>query len=229
MLGLGIKSFRGSSVAPAPTGDVLLLLHGENPIVDSSSYGNILDKVSYVYDPINGVAPDSYFLSTDRVVGSYSINLQTVNDVIYIYFSQIVQAVRFSRCTLEFYAKMPSYTGSGYLMAFFFCGIQLNWYKNYLSNQNNFNGVNVAAYIDSWSFYRIVANYDTQTVTVYVNGVLLGNIGISPRVVNNHLEGYSVLNPSVTRASGVFLDEIRITANQVLGAGMPTFPLTTTP
>jgi hypothetical protein len=203
---IGTNASSGAVAAPAPVGDVLMLLHGddsEDVLLDSSNYGR---------SPSGGSA--NYSAS-----GIYS---GCIADPTSLSWS-IAEANSAENFCLEFYINISAYALGGATTLTATCfGIQL-WFASgnlTMLATGDSDLVLSAIPVDTWTFVRLTRNGTTNVINLYINGSLVGTRQYNRSFITSVL----LQQNAGMSANAVRIDEHRVSKNGDLGAGMPTFP-----
>jgi hypothetical protein len=198
-LGITASSCATTTIA---SGNVLLLLRGGG-LVDESSYNTPLTVTEFYRDTsldYDGYGGGCIVAGLGwRYGGIIEANITTSNTY-----------------TVEFAIK---YSNPNSAVMFSYKDISMLILGNFYINGKL---TNIPPETNVWQFYRIAVN--NASVKVYLNGVLAHTTTITP--TNNT---YLAIYGSKYSAYDVWYDSFRITNLVALEAGMPAFPLTTTP
>jgi len=193
-------------VAPAPVGDILLLLHGDN------SSNALLDSSNYTRTETGSSAVT--YNSSGNFNGCLSIGS-------YVYWTIAQMSSQSLSFCSEFYIKIPSYPlGHGAACTVITFGKYLTFRDNALTMIGD-GATDITAAgitVNTWAFIRLVKDTATNTVKLYVDGALVGSTAYS----NNNFSNVFEIDKN---GSVCLFDEVRVSINGALGAGIPTFPL----
>jgi len=235
MLGLGFANMTGVKVASGGggSGTVISLLHGEDDTVVDSA----VPPATFSLQGTGGeffTDTATYYYQTPAPVGSKLVTIKFPTG--YMVKSNTFAGIPINTpFTLEGYFLTENISGSSSFEVLLagvssnfmdgkYAGLSINRSGSFNFRAGTTVSFNQNLSIGDFHFIRIA--FDGTHIRAYLNGnlsifsPLAGTVDLS--------EGFYISFQGVPAYYWSF-DEFRVTIGQALGAGMPTFPLTTTP